>query len=281
MQSGIKYFPLDVTMDDSVKLLEVEFGPKGFATLIKLWQRIYGGEGYYMKWNKDVALLFSNEINLGYNVVSEIVLAAIDRGIFSPEMFKRFHILTSTGIQKRYLEATARRKEVQLIEQYLLVNVGEKYKNAHITSENVYIFDRSVNIKEQKKEIKEKNLVVEVTPEEEIYISFFGTPTENVKKQLHEYAKSLSLELIYHILDAAKTDSKPWNWVRAVMDTTIRDNVRTIEEYEYNRKKHNIKRSQSKSVSKFKNYTQTAEYDFDAIEKRALEKRLNAYDGTE
>ena len=38
---GLDYFPLDVTVEDSIELLEAECGLSGFAILIKLWQKIY------------------------------------------------------------------------------------------------------------------------------------------------------------------------------------------------------------------------------------------------
>ena len=47
MQSGIQFFPLDVNTDTKLALIECEFGIKGFAVIVKLWQKIYGEEGYY------------------------------------------------------------------------------------------------------------------------------------------------------------------------------------------------------------------------------------------
>ena len=47
MAEGIPYFPLDVYVDDKIRLIEAEFGLKGFAVIVKLYQKIYGGFGYY------------------------------------------------------------------------------------------------------------------------------------------------------------------------------------------------------------------------------------------
>ena len=58
-KSGIDYFPLDVSMNDSMKLIEAEFGLKGFAVVVKLWQKIYGGEGYYCEWTEEVDFNFT------------------------------------------------------------------------------------------------------------------------------------------------------------------------------------------------------------------------------
>ena len=47
LKSGVDYFPLDVIMNDDVRLVEAEFGIVGFALIIKLYQRIYRDKGYY------------------------------------------------------------------------------------------------------------------------------------------------------------------------------------------------------------------------------------------
>ncbi len=57
LKIGLDYFPLDVSFDDNIELLEAEEGLEGFAILIKLWQKIYSN-GYYIEWNDDCLLLF-------------------------------------------------------------------------------------------------------------------------------------------------------------------------------------------------------------------------------
>ncbi len=43
MKDGIPYFPLDCELDSKFELIEAEFGLQGFAVVVKLLQRIYGG----------------------------------------------------------------------------------------------------------------------------------------------------------------------------------------------------------------------------------------------
>ena len=84
MKGGIDYFPLDVTLDEKFELIEAEYGLTGFGVVVKLLQRIYGGQGYYIEWTNEVALLFAKRIGLreGGIAVSEIVAASVKRGIF-------------------------------------------------------------------------------------------------------------------------------------------------------------------------------------------------------
>ncbi len=137
-KQGVDYFPLDVNMSDSVRLVEAEFGLTGFAVIIKLYQRIYGGAGYYCRWTEEVALLFASDLKLGGNVVSEIVAACIKRGIFDRSMLDRFGILTSQGIQSRYLKMVKRRDGFEIDPQYALVS----YSQNEVSVNNNAVFAR-------------------------------------------------------------------------------------------------------------------------------------------
>lgn len=151
MKSGIDYFPLDVALDEKFELIEAEFGLTGFGVVVKLLQKIYGGQGYYVEWTNEVALLFAKRVGLGGGVVSEIVEASVKRGIFDKTLYDKYHILTSKGIQKRYFEAVGRRKSVEVEVAYLLVNATDFSKNASIAVKNVDIFPKNVDIPQQSK----------------------------------------------------------------------------------------------------------------------------------
>ena len=154
--NALRYFTLDCHMDDSIKLLESEFGLKGFAVIIKLYQKIYSDEGYYCKWNRDVELLFAASLStdrepISGNFVSEVIKGCLRREVFDKGMYERYGILTSRGIQNRYLEAARRRTSAKLINEYLLVKVDPKFKNVSIISKNVDIFEKNVSNSRQRK----------------------------------------------------------------------------------------------------------------------------------
>ena len=155
-KSGVDYFPLDVTLNDNFKLIEAEFGLTGFGVVVKLYQKIYGGRGYYTEWTNEVALLFAREIGLGGNAVSEIVRASIKRGIFDETLYEKYGILTSEGIQRRYFKAVSRRKEIELNERYLLVPHTLFSGNVCNSEENVCNFEKNVCNFEQRKEEESK-----------------------------------------------------------------------------------------------------------------------------
>ena len=158
-KNGISFFPLDVCLDTKFELIEAEYGLQGFAVVVKLFQRIYGEQGYYCDWTNEVALLFAHKIGLGGGVVSEIVNAAIKRGIFDKTLYEKYQILTSKGIQERYFEVVSRRKEVIVDSRFLLTSCCKNAKNVCKNEKNVDISSKNVDISKQSKvkESKVKN----------------------------------------------------------------------------------------------------------------------------
>lgn len=156
MKNGVNYFPLDVHLDNKFKLLEAEFGYKAFAVIIKLFQKIYGEEGYFCYWDSEVLLLFSHEIGLGCNCVSEIIEKAVLRGIFNKDLYEKYNILTSRGIQERYFTIVKRRKSVEVESKYLLIKGTQIYQDVCKIDKNVYKNDENVYEEEQRKEKESK-----------------------------------------------------------------------------------------------------------------------------
>ncbi len=156
-KTGLDYFELDCHMDEKVKLIQAEFGLKGFAVVVKLYQKIYGGFGYYCEWSEDSLLLFMSENGVssrdGKNLIKEIISACIRRNIFSEKLFNKFGILTSEGVQRRYLNAVARREKVELKKEYLLISVGKNNGNVIINEVNV---DRNVINTHRNKQSREE-----------------------------------------------------------------------------------------------------------------------------
>lgn len=197
MKSGLDYFPLEVVDDLKLRLFKAEFGVKGFGLLIELWRYIYREDGYFGKWNDDVRTLFAFENNVGCDLVSEVVSAAVRRDIFDKDMLDKYGILTSRGIQKRYFESTARRVSVNVEKAYLLIDAPIKNENVNISGENVSRNGKNVNIfsqskvKESKeKESKEREKNGEGSPR-----SRFIPPTvEEVKAYCEERKNNVNAE---------------------------------------------------------------------------------------
>lgn len=138
---GVKNIPLPVDDEDEIKLIEAEYGLKGWATVRKL-QQFIGEHGYYVKWDIDTQLLFIREKCLsavGRSAVSEIVACALRRGVFDAAMFEKQQILTSTRLQETFLITYKRSKEIVFDKNYALPVVYDFIQNVNKSEKSVNI----------------------------------------------------------------------------------------------------------------------------------------------
>lgn len=216
-EGRLQYFPLDCVFNDAMKLLEAEFGLTAFAVVVKLWQKIYSGRGYYCEWTKEVALVFSREIGVGANVVSEILQSAFKRGIFDRNLFDKYSILTSDGIQKRYFEAVKRRKQILVDERFLLVSVAQNGINACNNEVNVYNNSVNADINSQSKVNESK--VNESILESKVVAKSDDTAQENIKNYLSHFPNlKINDDDIILLLDIMGDEETVFYYVKRLSD---------------------------------------------------------------
>ena len=123
---GLDYFPFDVDFfeDEKVEFVSAKYDILGENVCIKLLCRIYRN-GYYLPWGEDEALLFTKRAGgqITLELVNGVVNELIKRNFFSKIHFEKHLILTSNGIQKRFLEATRRRKRIIMYQQYIIADI--------------------------------------------------------------------------------------------------------------------------------------------------------------
>lgn len=162
-KSGLDYFPLnvDIDIDDKISLIESEHGIVGFGIIIKMFCKIYGNS-YFYKWGEKEQLLFSKRVNVDINSVNACINSAIKWELFDENIYKKYGVLTSIAIQKRYSEAISRRKAIDIIENYWLIDIPKLDKttitiiNVDTNEKNVYINSENANNNSQSKVKKSK-----------------------------------------------------------------------------------------------------------------------------
>ena len=135
-KDGLDYFSLDcdITENDKIQLIEADAeGERGFGVLIKLLAKIYKEKGYFYPWGEVEQKLFSRRINVDNNFVNVCINSAIRWRFFSPELFEKFGILTSAEIQSRWIKGAKRRKELRMVEEFVLIDVENVQKKENVT----------------------------------------------------------------------------------------------------------------------------------------------------
>ena len=159
IKEGIDYFTFDVDMDsdDKIYMIEAEHGLEGFAILIKLLMEIYRN-GYYYPWNDRTRLVFSGKRKIDLQKVIAVTDSALQCGFFDKRLFEQYGILTSHGIQKRFINAKKRHKKIGMIKAYFLLS-NNNDENTAVFFENVPETPRNVPESTHRigKDRKEKN----------------------------------------------------------------------------------------------------------------------------
>ena len=159
-KQGIDYFPVDVQFDDQLELLITDKGGIALSVIITIWQLIYQNNGYYIENGHDLLLLIKRRIMVDPQVTEDIITAALDRGIFDKNLHEKYNILTSRGIQKRYVTAARLKKSINIVKNYLLIDVSNVGNAIYI---GINVVGNATNVKED----------VDVKEEVDIYIPIF------------------------------------------------------------------------------------------------------------
>ena len=234
-KQGLDYFPLDVELDTKLKLIKAEFGILGFGIVIRLFQYIYGENGYYMEWSQDVALMFSSSEQVGVNVVSEVINACLKRGIFDQSKFKEFGILTSKGIQERYLEVASRRIGQKICDEYAVLNVPKKTVNVDNNSIDVDTNEVNVNRKYTKESKVKESKYTTTTADAKSPIEFaeetFGRPINSTEmEKIIEMQKAYADDLIILALkETALNNVQHINYTVAILASWKTQGYDTVE----------------------------------------------------
>lgn len=197
-KQGVDYFPLDVHLDNKFKFIEIKFGLKGFAIVIKIFQNIYS-QGYWSSWGEDEKIIFASENKIDLEEIENITNECLKRDIFDKALYEQYEILTSLGIQKRYKEIVRRRKDVTLIAEYLLIEWSSIVNDDINPALSKQDDDKSTQRKGKEKKVKEKKVKETKTQ----YAEFVSLTENEHSKLVSEHGESKVKEMI-RILDNYK-----------------------------------------------------------------------------
>ena len=125
----IDYYPIEISIfqDAKVRKLIQYQGAKAATVYIYLLCEIYRN-GYYISWNKTTVQLVMKALNLDVAFVKEAVICCAKVGLFNSEYLYKEKILTSKGIQKRYLRISKLCNNSITIEDYSCIENKQSVK---------------------------------------------------------------------------------------------------------------------------------------------------------
>ncbi len=129
IKDGMVYFPKDTDFysDKKVRLLRSEFQAKGMYLLDYLMCEVFK-QGYFIEWDQDLCDLIADDVgcNISSQFISEFIHGCLRRSFFDEGVFNASGVLTSAGIQRRYIRMFNSRSEIRIIKEYWLLDETDK-----------------------------------------------------------------------------------------------------------------------------------------------------------
>lgn len=110
LKTGLVYFPLAVNIFTSRKMQRLFQAHKqdGVLTYIALLCNIYGKNGYFVPFTANLCFDLSFMLQIEEATVHSIINFCVEIDLFDKTLFLQEQILTSSGIQSRYLDICKR-----------------------------------------------------------------------------------------------------------------------------------------------------------------------------
>ncbi len=154
LKTGLDFFPMNTCMNDNIELVQMECGYGSLEAIVQLWQKIYFN-GYYIKWDEDIKDLFVHKTRIEPDFFDRVMSACFRRNIFDKKLFDKYQILTSLGVQKRYLKicSDAKRTNYEIDPRYKLSDLDLFQKKSEETPKF-----SEVSTQSKVKETRENNI---------------------------------------------------------------------------------------------------------------------------
>ena len=237
-KKGLDYFPLDVDFLSDLKVRRIikACGKEAVHILVALLANIYRDEGYYVLWDDDLAFLVADEVGTKEGTVEELVRKAVQVKFFDKDIFDKYSVLTSKGIQNRYILATKERKKVELEFKYLLTNEVNR-SNISINGRNNSV-NQGNNQQSKVKESKVKEIKEDATAGESASLETFQKlwlfPNVVQVEDLLNLVNIYGDELVEAAIKLAGSKDVPKNRAISFLTASLQEwadaNVKTIDQ---------------------------------------------------
>lgn len=189
-------FENDTKIDE---LIEAQ-GWIGFAIYFYLCQKAYASDGYFYRWSYTNSATTARRMGggIGSETIRQVVGLCLQIGLFDKRLFDREGILTSRGIQRRYMAAIQKRSFKEVDGKLWLLNEKESEglivvpENSHSLPENAHSLPERATKESRVKKSKVKERKEEETDEP------FPAPSA-LDKLISDYGKDIVEEYIRRV----------------------------------------------------------------------------------
>ena len=166
---GLDYFPFDIDTFQDIKIRKLIKYQGGKAiTIYALLLCIIYKDGYYMRWDKELPFIISEQTGFEEAYISEVIKSCLTLGLFSKELFDTEQVLTSKGIQSRYRDICKQIKRKCDFSEYSLISSEENDISSEekpVSSEEKPInSEKSTQRKEKESKEKGSNIPPAIPP---------------------------------------------------------------------------------------------------------------------
>ena len=251
---GLDYFPLDVNFLNDLKTKKIvrSYGASAVAVALNVFINIYRDNGYYAECDDDFIFLIADELKLDEEYTKNVIKKMVEVDFFDKNLYENHKILTSIGIQNRYILASGRRVRTKINSVYDLINPK---KEEFLPTETEFMYtetqeNESLCIQKYTKEKKRKE--IEVVSDNEIenladepaattaqkkisdvlnfYENHFGILSDYIRQSILKWCNDLNPALVKRALEISIEDNVlKFRYANAILVDWAHKGIDTLE----------------------------------------------------
>lgn len=245
-KQGIDYFSFDVDFFSDVKIRKIAraCGSQSTSILICLLCNIYKDKGYYILWDEDLPFVIADSVGVSEGAVKEVILKAIQVGFFNKDIYEKYKVLTSHGIQSRFKSAVYKREEIEYIVEYLVPDVRNSISDGKNQVSDTGSTQSKVKVKRKKNKENSTTVEKKKTKDKDAAKAATLSRKEAFYQSLIPFVGLYPKEMIRAFFDYWSEQNKSGTKMRFELEKTweLSRRLKTWEkkEYQYGNRNHTI-----------------------------------------
>ncbi len=104
---GLDYFPMDVDFFQDIRIRKlIKYQGGKAVTVYALLLCIIYKQGYYVRWDDELPFIISEQTGFEEAYIQEVFKCCLIVGLFSKKLYDSDKVITSKGIQERWIKLT-------------------------------------------------------------------------------------------------------------------------------------------------------------------------------